>query len=99
MTDKDNELNLDQLDDVTGGVMPYYPSGIKNGALPKNKVILNTMSGNIVTDNLVKTANPVSNDNCETRTTCPVCKSELRHDLEANVLYCTGCSYTKDLNI
>ena len=99
MTDKDNELNLEQLDEVTGGVMPYYPSGMRNGSLPKNKVILNSMSSNVVNDNLRKSVSPVNNDNCEVRTVCPVCQAELRRDPESNMLYCTSCNYSKDLKI
>ena len=36
MKDTDKELNFDELEEVSGGLTPNYPSGIKNGSIPKN---------------------------------------------------------------
>ena len=87
MKDNENELNLDELENVTGGLQPNYPTGIRNGALPPNKFVLKNM-GDFMS---WKT-------NADQGMICPTCKIELKPDYEAKVMYCTGCNYTKEMN-
>lgn len=88
MKNNENELNLDELENVTGGLQPNYPTGIRNGALPKSKFILNNM------DNFVQ-----AKTNAELRRVCPTCNIELKIDYDANVMSCTQCGYSKSLDI
>ncbi len=96
MKDTDKELNFDELEEVSGGLTPNYPSGIKNGSILKNPAFLNGMQNGIrsgmqgVIQNKAATEPKDPQDNI-----CPVCKSELRFDPEAKVYYCTSCNYSK----
>ncbi len=92
MKDNDKELNLDQLDDVTGGTQPSYPAGFRNGAAQRGKAVLESMQVTMIT-----TREKMSNTG--TAEKCPQCGAELRFDPEANASYCTGCGYTPVVNV
>lgn len=102
MIDKDNEINLEDLEEVTGGTMPFSHNGIRMGGFPPKETVLNSMENNVIKQNnpakvgYVKdfTANAVPLDEA----ICPNCKIELRHDPEGKRVYCTNCLYSKDVN-
>jgi len=99
MKDIDNELNLDELEDVTGGLTPNYPSGIKNGAVPKkNAAILNGMQNGLrsgMQGIMQNNDNAAQDPKDLPDNICPKCGSVLRLDPEAKVYYCTLCNYSK----
>ena len=105
MTDNDNELSLDQLEEVNGGTS-YFHTGFRHGAIPQNQNILNAIGTNIgKSGNVSKQAGAVNtgaanngtinSGTAGTENMCPVCHIELRFDPEANAYYCTGCNYKK----
>ena len=48
MIDKDNEINLEDLEGVTGGTMPFSNNGIRMGAFPPKETVLNSMENNVI---------------------------------------------------
>ncbi len=99
-----NQLDLDQLDTVTGGTRPNYPytgnvntNGIRPGAVFGNIQVLNNMQSNITNKTLspakVQGSNAVMQANI-----CPYCLIELKYIEEEDRYECTGCGFTKQPN-
>lgn len=96
MKDFDKELDLNELEEVNGGLTPNYPSGFRNGSLPKNTAILNIMQNGIKNGMQNTVQNAVTPEKKDIQDNiCPNCKTELRFDPEANVYYCTSCNFSK----
>lgn len=83
-----NELNLDQLDNVTGGTKPRYPSGADKN-LVNSKEFLNN-----VLDNIPKID---GNQPRKAFDTCPKCHSTaISFNKIENICMCQDCGYCED---
>ena len=105
MKDDDNmlELDIDQLEEVTGGVAPYYPTkpgpampkielpvpGTGAGTNSKSKVVLHNML-----DGVAKAENAAFIKPFEV---CPKCGSTaVSFNREENICMCQDCGYCED---
>ena len=87
--ENNNELEVNQLDDVSGGVSPYFPTS--NRHLPKLKPnqILKSMQNSLPKSNEVIIEKPFE--------ICPICGSdEVSFNSVENICMCTKCGYCED---
>ena len=84
-----NELNLDQLENVTGGTSPRYPAGVGTGKIIGNNPLLNTIG-----DAVLK---PVAGSPVKPFTVCPKCHSmAVSFNTVENICMCQDCGYCED---
>jgi len=106
MNDNDNmtELDINQLEEVTGGVMPNVPtkpgSNISGPAMPKlhppvsgtnskSNVVLNNMLNGVIKAENTAVIKPFE--------VCPQCHSTaVSFNREENICMCQDCGYCED---
>ena len=92
MKDNDNinEINLDQLDGVTGGTTARYPSGMDQKTTVKSKMVLNSMFEKINKPvDEVPFVKPFEE--------CPKCHSTaVSFNRVENICMCQDCGYCED---
>ena len=83
-----NELNQEQLDNVTGGTSPRYPEKGPGGKIIQNP-LLNNISKNLPKTDVNQTVKPFD--------VCPVCHSTaVSFNREENICMCQDCGYCED---
>ena len=83
-----NELNLDQLDNVTGGTKPRYPSGADKN-MANSKAFLNNILENIPESDTNQSGKPFD--------VCPKCHSTLVSiNRVENICMCQDCGYCEE---
>ncbi|MBR3141634.1 MAG: hypothetical protein IKX80_04475 [Lachnospiraceae bacterium] len=105
MKDDDNmlELDIDQLEEVTGGVTPHYPTnpgpaipkidlpvpGTGTGTNSKSKIILNNINNGVISAEGAAFVKPFE--------VCPKCGSTaVSFNREENICMCQDCGYCED---
>lgn len=86
-----NELNVNQLDKVTGGRVssPYSPIDVDRKKVPVKNPLLNNISDSILKPNAGCAEKPF--------TVCPVCHSTaVSYNREENICMCQDCGYCED---
>ena len=102
------QLDLDQLEEVTGGTSPNYPfknnTNIKipgtdiprHGAVfAKNNSVLGNMQGSLIGNTKVT---PAGIQGTTTANKCPYCQIEMKYIVEEERYECTNCGYIKGAN-
>ena len=85
-----NEINMDQLEGVSGGTSPRYPTGVDYKPAVKSKMVLNSIFDNLnkatTEDKFVK---PFE--------VCPKCQSTaVSFNRVENICMCQDCGYCED---
>ena len=87
-TNNINELNLNQLDNVTGGTKPRYPAGTDK-TLKDRKEFLDNVLNNI--------PNIDANQSGKAFDICPKCHStSVSFNRADNICMCPDCGYCED---
>lgn len=85
----DKELNLEQLENVTGGTSPRYPGTGTGGKMVNTNPLLNNISTNLPKANPGQPVKPFD--------VCPKCHSTaVIFNREENICMCQDCGYIED---
>lgn len=85
----DRRIDIENLENVTGGTIPMYPIKHERGSGFRQKKVLNSMTGNLNLNNADEVVKPFD--------VCPKCGSAaVGFNREENICMCQDCGYCED---